>query len=119
MNSLLSIYNDGSKNSVINDDNFLNAVLNYYKTSDRSHANLRNGSNGKSLSRINPLYDFLTGTPTIRDTTKVNKEDYEKYYVKVANGKDIKEVKKSLPKDKVTDYFKLLKAHDLVLENVK
>ena len=85
MNSLLSIYNDGSKNSVINDDNFLNAVLNYYKTSDRSHANLRNGSNGKSLSRINSLYDFLTGTPTIRDTTKVNKEDYEKYYIKMTN----------------------------------
>lgn len=97
MNSLLSIYNDGSKNSVINDDNFLNAVLNYYKTSDRSHANLRNGSNGKSLSRINSLYDFLTGTSTSRDTTKVNKEDYEKYYIKMTDIwlKNIKSLTKS------------------------
>ena len=69
--------------------------------------------------KSNIQYEVIIMAIVKQEKIKLTKEDYEKYYVKVANGKDIKEVKKSLPKDKVTDYFKLLKAHDLVLENVK
>ena len=69
--------------------------------------------------KSNIQYEVIIMAIGKQEKIKLTKEDYEKYYVKVANGKDIKEVKKSLPKDKVTDYFKLLKAHDLVLENVK
>ncbi len=85
MNSLLSLCDNGAKNSVINDDYFLDDVLNYYKKSDRSHANLGYSGTGKKLSRINPLYDFLTSASASNDTTKVNKEDYEKYYIKMTN----------------------------------
>lgn len=69
--------------------------------------------------KSNIQYEVIIMAIVKQEKIKLTKEDYEKYYVKIANGKDIKEVKKSLPKDKVTDYFKLLKAHDLVLENVK
>ena len=37
----------------------------------------------------------------------------------MAKGNDVEEVKKNYPKEKVTEYFKMLKAHDLILENVK
>ena len=80
MDSLTSIYNEGSKKSVINDNNFLNELLNYYKSSSRSHANLRYSDTTKNLSRVNPIYDFLISATVSHDTTKVNKEDYEKYY---------------------------------------
>lgn len=69
--------------------------------------------------KSNIQYEVIIMAIVKQEKIKLTKEDYEKYYVKVANGKDVNEVKKSLPKDKVTDYFKLLKAHDLVLENVK
>lgn len=101
MDSLTSIYNEGSKKSVINDNNFLNELLNYYKSSSRSHANLRYSDATKNLSRVNPIYDFLISTTVSHDTTKVNKEDYEKYYIKMTNIwlKNIK----TLTKDKLEE----------------
>lgn len=52
-----------------------------------------------------------------QEKVKLAKEDYDKYYAKMANKGNVDEVKEKYPKEKVTDYFKMLKAHDLVLEN--
>lgn len=69
--------------------------------------------------KTNIQYEVVMLGIVKKEKIKLTKEDYEKYYEKLANGKDIKEVKEEYTKEKVTEYFKLLKAHDLVLENVK
>lgn len=63
-------------------------------------------------------YEVVIAQIAKQEKVKLSKEDYDKYYERLANGKDVKEIKKQYPKDMVTNYFKLLKAHDLVLESV-
>ena len=63
-------------------------------------------------------YEIVIAQIAKQEKVKLTKEDYEKYYLKLAQGKDVKEVKKQYSKDMVTGYFKLLKAHDLVLDSV-
>ena len=63
-------------------------------------------------------YEIVIAQIAKQEKVKLTKEDFDKYYVRFANGKDVKEIKKQYPKDIVTNYFKLLKAHDLVLESV-
>lgn len=69
--------------------------------------------------KTNIHYEAVIMSIVKQEKVKLVKEDYEKYYAQLAKGKDVSEVKKAYPKDQVSDYFKLLKAHDLVLENVK
>lgn len=63
-------------------------------------------------------YEIVIAQIAKQEKVKLDKEDFDKYYLRLANGKDVKEVKKQYPKDMVTNYFKLLKAHDLVMESV-
>lgn len=54
------------------------------------------------------------------EKVKLVKEDYDKYYAEIAKyqRKDLKEVKKALPKANVKERFLLFKARDIVLESV-
>lgn len=54
------------------------------------------------------------------EKVKLDKEDYDKYYAEIAKyqRKDLKEVKKALPKANVKERFLLFKARDIVLESV-
>ena len=54
------------------------------------------------------------------EKVKLDKEDYNKYYAEIAKyqRKDLKEVKKALPKANVKERFLLFKARDIVLESV-
>lgn len=69
--------------------------------------------------KTNIQYEVIMYAIVKQEKIKLTKEDYDKYYEKLANGKDVKEVKEKYSKEKVTEYFKLLKSHDLVLSNVK
>ena len=54
-----------------------------------------------------------------QEKIKLEKEDYEKYYAQMAKNSSVKEIKEKYPKAAVKEYFMMLKAHDLVLANVK
>ena len=64
-------------------------------------------------------YQVVIAAIVKQEKIKLLAADYTKYYKQMAKGGDVEEVKKNYPKEKVTEYFKMLKAHDLILENVK
>lgn len=69
--------------------------------------------------KYNIHYQIVIAAIAKQEKVKLLAADYNKYYKQMANGKKLEEVKEAYPKEKVADYFKMLKAHDLVLENVK
>ena len=64
-------------------------------------------------------YQIVIGAIVKQEKIKLLAADFNKYYAQMAKGGDVEEIKKQYPKEKVTEYFKMLKAHDLILENVK
>lgn len=69
--------------------------------------------------KSNIQYELILESIIKKENVTLDEEDYEKYYAMLAKGKDIEEVKKMYSKESVDTYFKTLKAHDLVLQNVK
>lgn len=69
--------------------------------------------------KTNIQYEVILDSIIKKENITLNEEDYEKYYAVLAKGKDIEEIKKAYSKESVDSYFKTLKAHDLVLQNVK
>ena len=64
-------------------------------------------------------YQVVIAAIVKQEKVKLLAADYTKYYKQMAKGGDVEEVKAKYPKERVTEYFKMLKAHDLILENVK
>jgi trigger factor len=64
-------------------------------------------------------YQIVIAAIVKQEKVKLLASDYTKYYKQMAKGGDVEEVKAKYPKERVTEYFKMLKAHDLILENVK
>ena len=64
-------------------------------------------------------YQIVIGAIVKQEKIKLLAADFNKYYAQMAKGGDVEEIKKQYPKERVTEYFKMLKAHDLILENVK
>lgn len=64
-------------------------------------------------------YQVVISAIVKQEKIKLLAADYNKYYAQMAKGGDVEEIKKQYPKERVTEYFKMLKAHDLILENVK
>lgn len=64
-------------------------------------------------------YQIVIAAVVKQEKVKLLASDYTKYYKQMAKGGDVEEVKAKYPKERVTEYFKMLKAHDLILENVK
>ncbi len=64
-------------------------------------------------------YQVVISAIVKQEKIKLLAADFNKYYAQMAKGGDVEEIKKQYPKERVTDYFKMLKAHDLILENVK
>jgi len=69
--------------------------------------------------KTNIHYEVVIYSVMKQEKIKLTKEDYEKYYEQMAKNSDVKEIKAKYPKEAVKDYFMMLKAHDLVLANVK
>ena len=64
-------------------------------------------------------YQVVIAAIVKQEKIKLAASDYTKYYKQMAKGGDVEEVKAKYPKERVTEYFKMLKAHDMILENVK
>ena len=64
-------------------------------------------------------YQIVIAAIVKQEKIKLLASDYTKYYKQMAKGGDVEKVKETYPKERVTEYFKMLKAHDLILENVK
>lgn len=69
--------------------------------------------------KTNIHYEVVIYSVMKQEKIKLEKEDYEKYYAQMAKNSSVKEIKEKYPKAAVKEYFMMLKAHDLVLANVK
>ena len=68
--------------------------------------------------KSNIHYEVVVAAVAKKENVKLAAADYNKYYKKMAGNQKVEDVKAQYPKEAVTEYFKMLKAHDLVLANV-
>ena len=68
--------------------------------------------------KSNIHYELVVAAIAKQENIKLLAADYTKYYKKMAGKGKVEDVKAQYPKEAVKDYFMMLKAHDLVLENV-
>ena len=66
-------------------------------------------------------YDVVVAQIAKQEKLKLTKEDYDKYYEKLAKGErlTVKDAKAKYSKDVVKHYFLLQKAQDLILDSIK
>ena len=69
--------------------------------------------------KTNIHYEVVIYSVMKQEKIKLAKEDFDKYYAQMAKNSSVKEIKAKYPKETVKEYFMMLKAHDLVLANVK
>lgn len=85
MGIMQEIYNQMAQKNIIDNDDFLEKLLDFYKTSNRPQGNFKNLTNGKKYHRSSDFYDFLTKESVQPDNSNINQEDYEKFYIRMTN----------------------------------
>lgn len=79
METMQEIYNRMSKDNLIDNKEYLERLLDFYKTSSRPIGMLKG-------ERNSDFYDFLTkNNKDYTDNSEVNQEDYKKFYIKMTN----------------------------------